>query len=105
MRLAAGLNLEQAAAATGMERENIRKRETGEAQLRAHEIEKFAHAYSCSEAEILGHSPDVTRQEQAILQMFRAMTPEQQSTLFRLGTALAQPAELPVTVPSAIKRA
>lgn len=90
-RLAAGLSLPAAAQLVGLDDESLRKRETGQVRLPAIEIDRFAKAYGCTEAEILGRAPELTHQEAAILEMFRALPEDKKATLYRLGAALVEP--------------
>jgi transcriptional regulator with XRE-family HTH domain len=91
LRLESGLSLDEIADRVGMNRENIRTRETGKTRLNADEIDKFAAVYGCTVDDILGGNASLTKRERALIAMFKALPPDDQDRLFRIGTSLAQP--------------
>jgi transcriptional regulator with XRE-family HTH domain len=91
LRIAAGISLPQLAEATGLSREVLRRRETGERQLKAHELELLARALDCHPMEILGQVSELTPRQRALLKLLDQLSTDKQDTLLRLGDALVEP--------------
>lgn len=91
LRLARRMSLAEVGALIGMTGENVRKRETGERQLKAHEIERFARIFECEPMAIIGEGSELSARERAIVDLFRALPAHQQDAIYRLASSLAEP--------------
>jgi len=94
IRLERGLKLSDVANDLAMKSETLRRYETGERQVNIHLLKRFAEYYGVPQSEITGDPGALTSRERAVIEIFRGLSPDQQDTMYRLASAIAQPAAL-----------
>lgn len=91
LRIAAGLRQEDLAEKLHMAVSTLGALERGSTRLKAAAMRQIAKELGCHPLELLPDGEGIGARERTLLQLFSAMTPEQQDQFIRVGSALAEP--------------
>ena len=95
LRKSRGLTLQELAELVNSSNQQISQLETGRRRLNVDWLERLSKALECHPMELLYDNVMAkTEQEEAMLELFRGLSPEQREAFLKATTALAQPARL-----------